>query len=395
MTYPKPFKRPGSKNWYFKYTDPITGKRHQRSTKKIRKGEASEEIRNFVDQLYGTPAREDHPLSYYLDLFEKPDTNPKYQEALITDAHYTLGHAKGVGRAMKNIRDEVLKGTSYLHWSLTDFSPEDVKRIAQRIVKKYGKTRKSQGHYIQLKAIFNYAADNHHIPYSPAAKLRNIKYEEQSRTSLSLEAIRIIIERPDLHQSDRAHAFISFAALTGLRRGELIALNSSQFSKSELLVNQALDAEAGDIKETKTYHDRRIPLAKAAREIIEPYLDHEIVFNNNGKMVHTRSVAVWYSGLRTAVAADKDIPLEIKKEIAGSTLHYLRHSLATLLRFSGIHDSVVRAYMGWELDEKKDMLERYTHVNDYLQGCADMIDSLSSGTIVPFKKPKKQQQAAN
>jgi integrase len=391
MDYPKPIKRPGTKVLYFFYTDPITGKRHQKSTGETGPRKARKVIEDFIDDLYDLRIHQPKPLRAYLDMFADPETNPKYREALITDAHYTLGHAQGVGRIMKQIRDEVLTGTSYLTRNMADFTSADIKKIAQMIVNNYGQSRKSQNVYIQLKGLFNYAADNHEIPYSPAAKLRNIKYEEQSREALSLVALKLIVERPDLHQSDKAYAFIAFAALTGLRRGELIALHSSQFSQDgHLLINQALDAAAGDLKETKTYNDRRIPLAKAARDIIEPYLENEIVFNNQGKMVHTRSVAVWYSGFRSAVVADKDIPLEIKEAISKSTLHALRHSLATLLRFSGIHDSVVRAYMGWELGGNKDMLERYTHVTDYLKGCADMIDSLFSGKIIPIAAGKSQ-----
>jgi hypothetical protein len=50
---------------------------------------------------------------------------------------------------------------------------------------------------------------------------------------------------------------------------------------------------------------------------------------------------------------------------------------------------VVRAYMGWELSRDKDMLERYTHATDYLQGCADLIDNLFSGKIIEMPGLKK------
>jgi integrase len=389
MDYPKAIKISGAKTLYFFYTDPITGKRRKKSTGETGPRKARQMIEAFIDDIYDLRIHQPKPLRTYLDMFASPETNPKYQEAQITDAHYTLGHAKAVAGVMKYLRDHVLAGTSYLIRDMKDFTAVDIRRIAQMIVDSSGKTRKSQNLYIQLKALFNYAADNHEILYSPAAKLRNLTYEEQHRTSLSLAALQLIVSRRDLHQSDQAHAFIAFAAMTGLRRGELIALHTSQFSDSYLLVNQSFDDATGALKETKTYHDRRIPLAAAACTVIQPYLDQEIVFRNGEKMVHTRSVANWYAGFREAAAADKDLPLEIREEIAGSSLHALRHSLATHLRFSGIHDSVVRAYMGWELSRDKDMLERYTHATDYLQGCADLIDNLFSGKIIEMPGSKK------
>lgn len=394
MDYPKPIKRPGTKIRYFFYTDPITGKRKQKSTGKALAREAKDFIRDFIDDLYGLRLHESKPLVHYLDLFAETETNPKYQEALITEAHYTLGHAKTVARIMKQLRDEVLVNTSYLSRNLADFTSADIKKIAQMIVKKFGQTRKSQNIYIQFKGLFNYAADIRVIPYSPAAKLRNIKYEETPRAFLSLEALKLIISRPELHQSEQAHVFISFAALTGLRRGELIALHSSQFTEKYLLVNQALDSATGNIKETKSYKERKIPLAECARQIIEPYLDDEVMFNKKGKMVHTRTVAGWFAVMRQSVSEDKGIPIEIKEEVAETTLHSLRHSLAKHLRFSGIHDSVVRAYMGWELDKNKDMLERYTHASDYLQECADMVDNLFKGKIIPVEKKTFVEKSA-
>lgn len=386
MDYPRPIKRPRTKTLYFFYTDPVTGKRHQKSTGQTGVRKARKFIEDFIDELYDLGINKPKPLTHYMDLFSDPSNNPKYQEALITDAHYSLGHAKNVASIMRQLRYEVLADTSYLIRSMQDFSSADIKRIAQMIVNRYGKIRKSQNMYIQLKALFNYAADNHEIPYSPAAKLRNIKYNEKTRSALSQKALQIILSRKDLHQSNQAYAFIAFAALTGLRRGEMIALHSSQFYPGGLLVNQALNAASGELKGTKTDSDRRIPLARTAERIIKPYLENEIVFQMKGRMVHTRSVAVWYSVLRESVKADPDISLAVREEIAGSTLHSLRHSLATHLRFSGIHDSVVRSYMGWELDTSKDMLERYTHATDYLQECADMIDNLFSGKIIELKE---------
>jgi integrase len=144
------------------------------------------------------------------------------------------------------------------------------------------------------------------------------------------------------------------------------------------------------VKETKSYHNRLIPLSESAQKVIAPFLDEPIVFHHSGRMIHTRNATDWYVFFRMNVAKS-DLSIEIKREIEQSTLHSLRHSLATHLRFAGVHDAVVRYYCGWELDRDKDMLTRYSHAEMYLQECADMIDQLFSGKILSFSNAVNYQ----
>lgn len=50
--YPKLYQIPGSRNWYFMYTDPKTGKRKMKSTGRMKKGEAHRVMERFLDQLH-------------------------------------------------------------------------------------------------------------------------------------------------------------------------------------------------------------------------------------------------------------------------------------------------------------------------------------------------------
>ncbi len=389
MDYPKPIKRPGTKVLYFFYTHPITGKRHQKSTGETGARKARKVIEQFIDELYGVSADKVPRLLEYLDLFGSIETNPKYREAQITNFRYGTAHARNTAATMGKLKS-LLQETSYLHRNLDRFTPLDIKQIAQMIVEAYGQTRGAQIMFQQFKMLFNFAADNHILPYSPAAKIRDIAYKTKPRKPISIKAVRTIIDRRDLHQSDQAADFIALAALTGMRRGELLALSGSHISGSRLLVSQAMNDYDKSIGTTKTGNSRLLPLSTLAQQILRPYADQEITFqNNNGDYLTQKTVSRWFAFFRENAIADEDIPLNIKEEISQSSLHVLRHSLATHLRFAGVHDALIKTYFGWSLHEDQDMLERYSGKDGYLQECADMIDSLFSGKIVEMPEAKK------
>ncbi len=386
MDYPKPMKRPEAKTFYFFYTDPVTGKRHQKSTGQTGVRKARKFIENFIEELYGKTVEKVPTLHEYMNLFGSIETNPKYLEAQITDARYGKAHARNVAATMGKLK-ALLEGTVYLNRPLDAFSPMDIKKIAQLIVGKYGKTRGAQIMFQQLKMLFNFAADNRVLNYSPAAKVRNIAYTANARRPISIKAVQLIIDREDLHQSKQAHDFISLAALTGMRRGELLALSGSQVSGSQILVSRAMTDYDRSIGTTKTGSSRLLTVSSLAQQILKEYAEQEIVFSNpSGGYLSQKTVSDWFVVFRERVNWSDEISLELKEEISRSSLHVLRHSLATHLRFSGVHDALVKTYFGWGLHEDRDMIERYSGKQDYLQECADMIDNLFSGKIIELKE---------
>lgn len=374
MDYPKPFKRKNSPFWYFRYTDPDTGKRKLVCTKKTLKREANEVIHERINNIKITGSSS-KPLGAYLSLFSSIETNPKYQEAKITDAAYSKAHARTVAGMMSQLI--LIIPTTLQKKNIDTFTPVDLKYIARILVDNYGQCRKSQNMFKQVKAIFNWAADNRLIPYSPATKIRDIKYEAKKRNALSLKTVLTVYSSRSLFSCNDAFDFFRVAATTGMRRGELLALSSEQIKDGVLVIDRAVKDYDGFIGTTKTGKTRIIPLSKTTISILSTRIGNGLIFNNNNKPYSQKTIATWYGLIRESVNKS-DLSADIISEFSESSLHSLRHSLATYVRFAGVHDALVKSYFGWSLKEDTDMIERYTHTGSILYKVADAIDDIFS-----------------
>lgn len=136
---------------------------------------------------------------------------------------------------------------------------------------------------------------------------------------------------------------VEFAVLTGLRRGDLVAITK-----------QALDPERGVIrwhtsKGARYKRQSIIDLTPELRACLERIPAHDaptILANSRGRP--------WTpGGLHSSLVAELE-PLGIDK-----TLHALRRSSATRLEAQGMQPADIARRLGWSLKEVQDMLATY------------------------------------
>ena len=162
------------------------------------------------------------------------------------------------------------------------------------------------------------------------------------RTLLSYEQVMIVLELPlgNDPESLRDRAFLEMAYATGMRQGELVALDLPDIDLADGVIH---------IGEAKNRHQRRVPLTSWARHYLERYLRQ-----GRPQLASPLSLnsALW---LRTSgeriykyqIGKRLTVVYEMRKNLGfHATLHQLRHACATHLLRGGASVVAVKELLG-------------------------------------------------
>ncbi len=215
-----------------------------------------------------------------------------------------------------------------------DIAPQDIRDFFTEL-KRQGYAKKSvANHRIIINQILDYAVVNGDIDLNPcsAVKIPN-GLAQKKRTAATEDEEKIITERADLW------VFPFFALKTGLRRGELLALQwqDIDFEKNLIHVTKSASYEKNDatIKEPKTEAGvRAVPLLSSLRERILPLRGkpEEYVFGGKRpptlkKFFHDYYIYKKQSGIKASP-------------------HQLRHSFATVAFEAGLSAKEAQELLG-------------------------------------------------
>jgi integrase len=200
----------------------------------------------------------------------------------------------------------------------------------------------------------------------PFLGVGSVSYEVRRRGVLSQDALRLLLERA--RWSDELFWLASCtAAMTGLRAGEVRALQWDDLVPPVILVRRALSGEATVPDLPKWGKVRTCPYPATLQALLEPRRGNPeawVFLRGKGALGYKR----WAESLRAAAesAGLQDV-----------TLHVLRHSLNTWLRGQGHADELIRGAFGWSSPEIQD---QYTHREKYdYAGLSLAIDHLLEG----------------
>lgn len=208
------------------------------------------------------------------------------------------------------------------------------------------------GFHLQVKLkvlwgqMFKYALEHDIVQknYAEFVRARD-KVPETTRDAMSKEHIARIWDEVD-NGNETAEIAVIYI-YTGLRAMELL-----EVPKSNVFLDQRI-LIAG--KKTEAGKDRRIPIHNAILPIIEKKMKED------GKM------------LITNVKKGKRVPMSYKSLVntywsklmeklgASYTVHYCRHTLATLMREAGVEEDLRKLILG---HKNGDITDRYTHHSD-------------------------------
>jgi integrase len=248
---------------------------------------------------------------------------------------------------------------------LADLKRADVLAFRERLVKITGRSRTAQMVMSVFKATIREALFRDYIAVDPFRGVGQIAYTAKIRTALDAKQLEALLLK-DSYKNPVFWRATMCAALTGMRAGEIRALQWGDLVQGLILIRRSIPVDGGTATLPKWGKIRTCPYPKTLAQILEPLRGEpsDWVFSISGGPLGYKH---WSAAVRQAGAG-----------IPGVCLHALRHTLNTRLRESGVPDEILRGSFGWSAP---DIHDNYTHRDRYdYSGQAAAIDSLFGGS---------------
>jgi integrase len=253
---------------------------------------------------------------------------------------------------------------------LCDITRPDTLNFRDRLIKKFGYTRKAQLILQAYKNILHTALTRGLINSDPVIKVVIRLQGKSKRQATRIDNVKNILLRENWENETLRLAAMT-AGIVGLRAGELCALKWMDLNpnKKEIYVSRSWNAYEGE-KGTKSNKPRITTYPEVLQAILEPLRGNpeEWVFSvKNGEVL---SYDTLWRAMRKAAK---------KAKVEKITLHGLRHSINTALLESGVNPELLRASFGWVDEETQEI---YTHRDLYnLTPQREATDKLFEGFI--------------
>jgi len=228
-----------------------------------------------------------------------------------------------------------------------------------------GKYTTAKQFKMTMKQILKSAIDNNYVYKNVAEGIKLPKKERTQKRSLT-DIEKKYIKNAKFTPKQRA--FISIIQYLGLRRGEALALNLSDFDieNKTVDINKTIIYKENDamIKQTPKTDagTRTLPMPDTLLNVIEPYLSElapgELLFTmNNGQPMSRSSFVKFWNGIIKELKLVLSKDEELNKDI---TPHIFRHSYATSLYYAGVDIKTAQYLLGHSSIQMT--LNVYTHL---------------------------------
>lgn len=289
-------------------------------------------------------------LSQYLTMFLDNDVRPRLRPATYT-AYEVI------------VRCHLVPHIGAV--KLDKLNREHVKRLDAEMAKAKKSPRTRQFAYTILRKALDEAMRSGYITRNPAALVKRPTSRRKVFQPFDQDQARRFLEAA---AEDRLHALYVLAIATGMRQGELFALQwkNIDLESGRLSVRHTLQDQAGKLVlgEPKTQKGNRlIKLPEAARQAL---VDHR------QRMLAEGIASEWVfcdrdgGPLRAGNVHRRSFkPLLKKAGVPEIRFHDLRHTAATLMLLAGVHPKVVQEILGHA--QISVTLDTYSHVLPSMQ----------------------------
>lgn len=245
---------------------------------------------------------------------------------------------------------------------LSDITPKEISRYINRIADMGYAQKTVATHRIVVNRILEQAVVNGDIQMNPCSSVKLPKgLAKAKRSAASKSDEQIILETPDVW------LFPFVALLTGMRRGEILALQwkDIDFDRDLILVTKSVQhiGDIPSIKEPKTKAGRRvIPLLPKLKEELLKHKGKptEYIISDDGK---TPLRSMRFTRLMKAYR---------KKTGVSSSAHQLRHSFATIAFEADVPPKSLQEILGHK--QLSTTMDIYTEFReDSLRSAADLL----------------------
>lgn len=354
--YPEPYKKKSFKNFYFVYNDPATGKRRQMSTGTDRVTAAKKFIREFMDALTrssGMTFRE------YSAPYLEYDTNPRAIRYRMAGKCYGMSHCAN----LKSMFTRMVYPDRFSRMMMADITRGDIIDLQSRLLRDRSPATVNKCVSF-VSSIFSEAFYRGDIKNNPATMLSKVRTEKRERGIFGKEEIRRMFASPDLWDSPLAYHVFMFAAYTGRRAGEILALQWEQLEDGICHIDRAWHRVERDIGTPKWNIAVEFPLPSG---LVLPERTGDFVFLRNGRRIYE---TWWADSFRRSMEK-----MGIDFRGRNLTPHSFRHTLNTLLLLAGVNELFVKKYIGWR--PGRDTQALYTHIStEDLMTVAETIDRI-------------------
>lgn len=235
-----------------------------------------------------------------------------------------------------------------------------------------------------IQAMLNYALDNELLSSNPIARFKKLPQAKPPISFLNEIQQKVFLEQAKTFPQTY-YAFFYTALKTGMRRGELLALEWSDidFKNNKISVNKQI--YRGITQTTKTSKIRYVDMADSLKNVLIEHKQQGVlskyVFHYNGKPLHPYNMEETYF---KPLLKQCNQFLDEENQIIKLRFHDLRHSYATYLLSKSIPVKYVQEQLGHA--SCKMTLDVYNSVMPSAKfGALDLLDSIE-------KNNKKSQK---
>lgn len=351
------FKSRTRKNWYFWFTNPITGLQENKSARTNNKKDAKRFAEAYVRRAFGCDASTKSQLILLSGL------SKSYQE-------YQTGHGRKV-KTITTTRDsfnQLIKSVGDIPLSSLTYQACD-NFIYQDTPSKHTALK----HYTGLSTAFKFAVKHQMIvcnPFEMIERPRLKEYEKKVDWFNKEDFHALLNKLPDRNYYDqRIRNMVIMAFYTGLRLGELRHLQIRHIVLNEpkpciAITNIAVPTLPKEQAfTTKNGSDRIVPLCQKAIDAINAQIEG----NQAHKLTAIRDSIYLFPSERGTPLSESGATNKYRKHVKrtfpnrGLCFHSLRHGYGTMMVLQGMPPYVVQTNMG---HSNITTTERYWHFAD-------------------------------
>ena len=301
-----------------------------------------------------------------------PETCPYCREAKMNGTALTLRYIQNNKAALKN---HILP--KFGRRDIRKISHLDIDKWKYSLVEDFHLAPKTANNILSvLNTMLKYAWRHDMIAVNPCDKVVQLSnLNPKKRGVLDPSEVVMLFSRLEAWGSDIAYLMNLLACTTGMRLGEVQALQPEDIKKDYILVQHSFDDKYG-LKTTKTRQARAIPVRSEILEKLRMLNYGNYIFSLDDPF---KPVGKGYAEqhLQRALAVIGISRIEQKRRVI--TFHSWRHYLNSQLRKTGIDDNVTRQVTGHATPE---MTELYSHYSkDDLKSILGVSNDLFSKTL--------------